>query len=182
MPELLCTPVVLACSFFWWCGLAFFPLPAERSCFPRSACTASPSSLFSACLGSAGGSEPKAESLSPSPLPTGGHCHTGLLTKAKAEHRDGGSSEPRPVFFSSLWCDREAAQLLSQFLHIHHFTSLCFVFFFYVPVFGKHRWSREQDQTENKVNISPFHCISGGLVWLSPRLHKSSLCATADRI
>lgn len=47
-----------------------------------------------------GGLSPKAKALSPSPLPTGGHCHTVLLTKNKAELRDGGSPE---LCFSALY-------------------------------------------------------------------------------
>lgn len=77
-------PVVLACSSCWWCGLAFFPLPAVRSCFPSSAFSASPSSLCSACLGSAGGSQP--EGKGSVPIPT---AHWRSLSHSFADKEQG---------------------------------------------------------------------------------------------
>lgn len=113
------------------------------------------------------GLSPKAKALSPSPLPTGGHCHTVLLTKSKAELRDGGSPE---LCFSALYdvtekqlsccvsvpprvkqsrllsssssalCD-EVFGITADIFLCKTFTIplLSDFFFFNLPVFGKHR-------------------------------------------
>lgn len=158
-----------------------------------------------------GGLSPEAKALSPSPVPTGGHCHTVLLTEERQSTGMGEALSPDLSFFAlydvaekQLSCCLNSSTCKTKLLLSSSSKPLCVevfgittdfllcktftisllpdFFFFNVPVFGKHRWSREQDQIENKVNISPFHCISAGLVWLSPRLHKCSLCAAADRI
>lgn len=86
--------VVLPCSFFWWRGLAVFPFPAVRSCFPSSAFTASPSRPFSACLGPAGGSEPRGKGSVPIPSAHWRSLSHSFADRGEAEHRDGGSPEP----------------------------------------------------------------------------------------
>lgn len=78
--------------------------------------------------------------------------------------------------FCKVWCIRRGE--VSQLKRVRSFSLVTFLFVFLLVVFGKHRWSCQQNQIENKVSVSPFHCISDGVVWLPPMLHKYNLCCS----
>lgn len=115
-------------------------------------------------------------------LPTGGHCHhsiSGQLLQSQGHP----AADLFCVFFSTcknhhspfckVWCIRKGE--LSQLMWVRSFLLVMFFFVFPLVVFGKHWWSCQQNQIENTVSVSPFHCISDGVVWLPPGLHKYSL-------